>query len=158
MCGSQLQNGMTYVVPLDMIFIHSSTEINTQKKKIRRRSNQWRSTHSQCQNTLYDPSFALPFAEGTGRQFKAVAPTHIRSYAGIENGLEFENALASSQFISDSTNFSRDVLRYTFYMRLTKKKKEIAGKLGLIHRFKSSCSVLSAKPFHFNFHRNTLVA
>jgi hypothetical protein len=46
-------------------------------------------------------------------------------YTVIENGLEFENALASSQFYCYSTNFSRDVLRPIFHIRPAEKNEEI---------------------------------
>jgi hypothetical protein len=50
-------------------------------------------------------------------------------YAGIENRLEFENALASSQFFSDALNSSRNVLRHIFYIRLAKKMKGFRSEL-----------------------------
>jgi hypothetical protein len=49
----------------------------------------------------------------------------IMSYTGIENGLEFENALASSQFYCYSTDFSRDVLRHIFRIRPAEKNEQI---------------------------------
>jgi hypothetical protein len=36
---------------------------------------------------------------------------HTMGYAGIENGLEFENVLASSWVFFDFLNFSRSILR-----------------------------------------------